>query len=875
MNILKRILVRFQALFHKRKLDSEMDQEMRSHIEQRTLHNIEAGMNPEEARYAALRQFGWIESIKDTCRDQRGVGWIENFGQDIRYGVRMLLKNPGFTAITVSTLALGIGGSTAVFSIINAVILRPLPYPEPERLVLVWTESSASRKERSGYANYADWKTQCSAFEDLAIYDPFSCLLTGLEQAEKISAARTSANFFSVLGVSPVLGRAFSADESNQRSRVAVVSYSLWQRRLAGASNVIGRTLQIDGRNAEIIGVMPEDFAFPSEQVELWELQAPEQAPARGLGPWFVLGRLKPEQTIDRAQTELRSVAARLAQEYPAAKGLSARLVLLSEEIAGPGLRLSLLILFGAVISVLLIGCANLVNLLLVRGVTRRRELATRMALGASSLRVTRQLAVECLPIGLLGGVVGVGLSALIVRGVRALSGTRIPRLADIDLDMTVVSFALGLTGLATLLFAVMPGMQTRHLDINESLKEGARGTGSSRQSSLRNALVIGEVALAFTLLFGAGLLVRSFQSVRAVDMGFSPESVLCAGVRFPQMISGEEAVVFYQELCRRLQAVPGVEAVGLIEDVFGGGNTSGRVTIEEAPPDSDSTEVTQVRRDSITPSWFQAVRVPLLRGRLFGEGDRAGTPPVAIINETMARHFWPGGDPLGKRFKLGPRLASNSPPWLTVIGIARDMRRERLERPPLPQVFRPLAQLPSLHMELLVRTGSTPMALADVVRREVHTLDKRVAISGISTLETRIGASLFERKFQTSLSSSFSVVALLLAAVGIYGIVHFSVQQRTREIGVRMMLGAQRVDMLSLIVSQGLRLVLIGIGLGIFLVFTITRLMRQLLFGIEPTDPLTFVAASILLIAIGFLACWLPARRAARVDPMVALRYE
>ncbi|MCI0538707.1 MAG: ABC transporter permease, partial [Verrucomicrobiales bacterium] len=773
--------------------------------------------------------------------------------------------------VAVLTLALGIGGSTAVFSLINTVILRPLPFPDPERLVLVWTALADSRTTRSAYGSYADWKEQCTVFEDLAIYDGFSCLLTGTEASEKINATRTSANFYSVLRVSPALGRTFTEEEAKQRARVVVVSHGLWQHRLAGDPNVVGRTIETDGQTAVIIGVMPEDFDFFRDS-ELWQLQPPDQPAPRGAGPWFVLGRLKEGRNLDQAQAELQSVAARQAQAYPGSnQDLSARVVPWSEAITGPDLRLALWILFGGVAFVLLIGCSNLANLLLVRGVARRRELATRLAIGASPLRVARQLIVECLPIGALGGLAGVALAQLLIQVARALAGTRIPRLAEVGLDPVVLCFALALTTLTTLLFAIIPGLQARRLDVNESLKEGARGTGGVKEKSLRHVLLVGQVALAFTLLFGAGLLLRSFQSVRAMDLGFDPERLFCVGIRFPQIKSREEAVVFYSELTRRLESLPGVEAVGLIEDAFGGGNAAGRITIEEDMTQRSQIELGQVRRDSITPSWFQAIGAPLLRGRGFDESDRAGAPPAAIINETMAQRLWPGQDPVGKRFKFGP--PESPTPWLTVVGLARDMRRERLERAPIPQVFRPIAQLPSLHMELHVRTGMPPLALAESVRRESQSIDKSVAVYGGGTMEKRIGASLFERKFQASLLSAFSIVALLLAAIGTYGIVHFSVQQRTREIGVRMVLGAQKLDVLSVVMSEGLKLVLIGVGLGVALALSIMRLMQRLLFEVRPTDPFTFAAVAVVLGGIALLACWLPARRAAKIHPMDALR--
>jgi putative ABC transport system permease protein len=794
---------------------------------------------------------------------------------DLRFAFRQLLKNPGFTAVAMLTLALGIGGSTAVFSLINAVILRPLPFPDPERLVLIWTALADGRTTRSAYGTYADWKEQCTAFDGLAAYDGFTCLLTGPEETERINGTRTSANFFSILRATPVLGRTFTEEDARQLARVVVVSHRLWQRRFGGDPNIVGRTMEIDGQTAAIIGVMPEHFAFPSENSdsELWQLQSLEQPAPRGAGPWFVLGRLKEGETLDRAQTELRSVAARLAQAYPGTnRDLGARVMPLSEEITGPNLRLALWILLGAVAVVLLIGCSNLANLLLARGVTRRRELATRLALGASPLRVARQLIIECLPIGIFGGLAGVALALSLVRVARALGGTRIPRLDHVGLDPVVMCFALALTLLATLFFAIIPGLQARRLDVNESLKEGARGTGGLKEKSLRHALLMGQVALAFVLLFGAGLLLRSFQSVRTVDIGFHPERVLCANIRLPRTRNPDEALMFFQELNRRLEKLPGVQAVGLITDVFGGGNASGVITLEDGAADAGGPEISQVRMDSLTPDCFQAMGAPLLRGRFFDDGDRRGSPPVAIINDTMARRFWPGRDPLGKRFKFG--RGDSTAPWLTVVGVVGDMRRERPERAPLPQVFRPLAQVPRVGVEMLVKTSSNPLALAGVVRQEIRSLDKG-AVLGVTTLEQRISLSLFEQKFQTWLLSVFSLVALLLAAVGTYGIVHFSVQQRTREIGMRIALGARKLDVLSLIVGQGLKPVLIGVSVGVALAFATTRVLQRLLFEVKPTDPLTFAGVSLLLVCVALFACWLPARRAAKIHPMEALRYE
>jgi len=794
---------------------------------------------------------------------------------DLKFAFRQLLKNPGFAAVAALTLALGIGANTAIFSLINGVILRPLPFFEPERLVSASIQPGDARPTQTSHTTYLDWREQCRAFEDLAIYDPSSCLLTGAEQSERIGATLTSASFFSVLRAVPALGRTFTDEEEKQGAAVVVVSHGFWQRRFAGDSNIVGRTLEIDGKTTLIIGVMPEQFTFTAETSEhLWRLQAAEQNAPRGAGRWFVLGRLKQGSSIAQTQAELRSVTERIAQTLPNAnRNLTAHVMPLSQAIAGANLRLALWILFGAVFAVLLIGCSNLANLLLVRGVARRRELATRVALGASPSRVTRQLVVECLPIGLLGGIAGIALADLIIRLVRALGGTRIPHLTEVELDPAVLCFALALTGLATLLFAMIPGLQARRFEVNEALKEGARGTGGLHQTSLRQALLVGQVALAFTLLFGAGLLLRSFQNARAKDLGFNPGNLLIANLRLPPLKTNEAAVVFYTELSRRLEALPGVEAVGLIDDVFGGRNAAGRITTEAGATAGMLNDLNEVRRDAITPSWFQAVGAPLLRGRSFDDGDRSGTIRVAIINETMARRLWPGEDPVGKRFKFGP--LESQQPWLTVVGLARDMRRQRLEREPMAQVFVPVAQDPERSMELLIKSAGNPLALADAVRHEVHAMDKTAFVSGITTMEERIGRSLFERRFQTALLAAFSLVALLLSAIGTYAVVHFSVQQRVREIGVRMVLGAQRFDVLSMVMRQGLKTILVGVAFGVALAFAITRLMERLLYEIKPTDPLTFAGVSLLLVCVALLACWLPARRAAKVDPMEALRHE
>jgi putative ABC transport system permease protein len=878
---LKRITRRWRALFRRDELERELNAELRFHIEHETAQNLRSGMDQEEARYAALRSFGGIEQSKEECRDARGVRLIEESWQDVRYCVRMLLKNPAFTAVVVLTLALGIGANTAIFSVLNSVLLRPLPYQDSDRLVFLWSDTPKqnTREMGSAYANISDWNNQNQSFEELAFFDPTSVTLTGINDPEQVQSVHASANLFSLLGVAPLIGRTFSPEEEQNQVHVVVLSYGLWQRRFGGSRSVIAQTLEVDNVKSQVIGVMPERFQFPGKNSQIWEPHTlvpdwQRQKTQRGTGSWRVVGRLKPNFTVQQAQTEMSSIASRLEQAFPNFnKGLGINLVPFQIQVTGTNVRLVLWMIFGAVVLVLLIACTNVANLMLARGIVREREIAIRMALGAGRLRLIRQLLTESAVLSLLAGLFGLLLATAGIKGLISFGPKDIPRLDGAEVDLRVIAFALGVSLLTGLLFGLVPALKVSQSDPGGTLKESRSSMGGLSGRRTRGLLVIAEFSLALPLLLGAGLLLRSFMHLQAVDAGFDPARVLLIQTAPARNSTTDQWRVFYQQVSERIAALPGVEAAGLIEEILISGNPDGLITIEGGSPDSSPSARIPFRRDVISEGLFQTLRVPLRTGRFFNVHDNQGAVPVTIINETMARQFWPGEGALGKRLKLGPAQSPN--PWLTVVGVVGDMRRQNLERQPIAQIFLPHLQSPERRMNLLIRTTAESTQLAPVVRDEIRAIDKTVLISQVSTLESLLARTSAQRRFQTWLLTLFSTIALLLAAVGIYGLIHQSVILRTHEIGIRLALGAKRRDVLRLVVTQGMSLAACGIGMGLLAAFGLTRVLAGLLFGVTATDPATFMAAPLLLAMVAFLACYIPARRAAKVDPMVALRYE
>jgi predicted permease len=881
MRNLRGWIMRVGSLFNKQREDQNLECEIETHLQMHSEDNIRLGMSPEEARRQAIIKLGGVEATKEAYRDQRGLPVVETLWQDLRYAARVLRRNPGFTVVAISILALGIGANITIFSVVNSVLLRPLPYPDADRLVFLWSEAPKQnvRERASAYANFSEWRNQNTLFEDLAVFDPTSVTLTGAAEPEQVMSVHASANLFPLLGVPPLLGRTFTADEEQQKARVVVLSHGLWQRRFGSSPGVLGQTLEIDGVSSQVIGVMPELFEFPKKNTQLWEPHTLElnwegQKAQRGTGSWLVVGRLKATVSLQQAQTEMSSIAQRLEQAYPDAnKGLGVNVVPFQLQLTGSNVRLALWILFGAVVFVLLIACSNVANLMLARGIAREREMAIRMALGAGRMRLIRQLLTESSLLALLAGAVGLFIARFGIQALLSFSPPNIPHLDSIAIDAKVLAFTTIVSLLTGMLFGLAPALKISQAHPGEALKEGRSASGGISGRRLRGLLVITEFSLAVLLLAGAGLLLRSFMQLQAVDPGFDPSRVLLLQTAPALNSTADQWRVFYQQVNERIAALPGVEAAGLTEEIFISGNPTGLITIQGGSSDSSAPARIPFRRDVISEGLFQTLRVPLRTGRFFNAQDNQGAVPVTIINETMARRFWPGEEALGKRFKLG--LAQSTGPWLTVVGVVGDMRRQSLEREPIAQIFLPHLQSPERRMNLLIRTTAEPTQLAPVVRNEIRSIDKTVLIYGISTLESQLARAVAQRRFQTWLLTLFSALALLLAAVGIYGLIHQSVMLRTREIGTRLALGAQPREVLRLVVGQGLRLALCGIGIGLLAAFALTRVLTGLLFGVTATDPLTFIAAPLVLLLVALLACYLPARRATKVDPLTALRYE
>ncbi|MCI0404243.1 MAG: ABC transporter permease [Acidobacteria bacterium] len=808
---------------------------------------------------------------------------METLWQDVRYGVRQLARSPGFTAIAVLTLALGIGANTAIFSVVNAVLLRPLPHPEPERLTMVWLDNRDEGwpEDLTSYPTYLDWRSQNRSFEDMAAFTPSEASLSGDGEPERVRSAVVSANYFSVLRVQPARGRIFRPEEEVPGAgRVVVLSAGLWQRRFAGSPDIVGQPVNLGGNPFTVIGVLPPGFEAPA-RTELWlpfSILPQQRLEARGSLWLYVVGRLKPDVPLAEAQAEMTAIARRLEQQYPdTMTNLGVNLVPLHTEVVGK-VRPALLTILGAVVFVLLIACANVANLQLARTAARQRELAVRAAVGAGRSRLVRQLLTESLLLAMLGGVLGLLLALWGVETLRGVLPANVPRVEEISVDAGVLVFLLGATLATTLLFGLVPALRTTRLELNDSLKEGGRSATDGSHSRLRSALVVGEVALALLLLLGAGLMLRSFQNLLAVNPGFRTGNVLTFDLNTSPSKYPEPAQVsqFYEQLFGRLKGLPGVEGVGAASDVPLSGsiwpNAAG-FTLEGIARSPEDLRLS-VNISVVATDYFRTLGVPLVRGRFLGPEDSPESSPVLLINEAMARRYWPNQDPIGKRMKYGGGVDPTEP-WRTIVGVVADVRDSELDRETRIASYLPHSQVPRRAMTLVLRSSSDPMRMAPWVREQVWSLDSTMPVANLSTMEARLERSVAQRRFNLLLLGLFGVLALTIASIGIYGVIGYSVSQRRHEIGVRMALGAQRRDIFRHVVGQGIGLALLGIGIGLAGAFALTRFITGLLFRIEPTDPATLVVVSALLAGVAFLACFMPARRAARVDPMVALRYE
>ncbi len=799
---------------------------------------------------------------------------MDTLFRDIRHGIRSLLKRPGFTLIALIALALGIGANTAIFSLVNAVLLRPLPFSEPDRLVWMWGNiRNGGNRASVSPLDYLDYRGQNKTFSEFAAMFsvPLAVNLTGSGEPERLVAAGVTGNYFQALGVQPALGRSFVLQNEKPGSdQVAVLSYSLWQKRFGGDTSIVNKTITLDGKVCEVLGVMPKDFSFP-QATELWVPLNFDVSPhmkqrkAHFLRP---IGRLKPGVTIAQAQADTDAIAQQLAAQYPETDtGWNLRVVSLREQLVG-NTRPTLLILFGAVGFVLLIACANVANLLLVRAASRHKEVALRTALGASSFHIVRQMITESVMLALFGGALGTLLALWGVDVLATLSDSSLPSTALVRIDLTVLGFTLLLSIVTGVLFGLAPALRTVKLNLVDSLKEGGRGSGEGIQRNrIRSALVVFESAIAVVLLIGAGLLIRSLIRLQNTDPGFDPHNVLTMRVDLPQQKypKPDNAVNFFRQLEARVGGLPGVENVGMITELPLSGQPNDMPFIVEG---RSKEQIFDFDFRRINQQYFQSLRIPLKRGRNFTEQEVSQSSKVLIVSELLASEVFPNEDPLGKRVVM----------WMgnqvfEIVGIVGDLRHRSMENQPAPIMYLPT--LENGGTNLVIRTQTNPLALAAAVRKEVQAIDPDQPVAAVKTMEDWISSAVSTQRYRTGLLALFAAVALLLASTGIYGVMSFSVTQRTHEIGVRMALGARQRDVLSLVIRQGMALVIIGVGIGLLGAFAVTRVLTNLLFEVTAKDPVTFGVVGLFLTLVAFVACYVPARRATKVDPLVALRYE
>ncbi|MGH9840034.1 MAG: ABC transporter permease [Blastocatellia bacterium] len=794
--------------------------------------------------------------------------------QDLRYGLRMLLKHKGFTLIAVFTLVLGIGANTAIFSVVNAVLLRPLPFPEPERIVRLWESHPPTNLPQFSVAfpNFLDWRSQNQVFAQMAAYREDGFNLQAGAEPRRVNGARVTVDFFAVLGVLPAAGRAFLPQEDAPGGeRVVILSHALWQQSFGGDPQLVGRQLKVDGQACTVVGIMPSGFRFPQDDVELWLPYALDPKSSRTPHFLRVLGRLKPGATLQQVRTELETIAVRLEQAYPDTnKGWRVFMLPLHEAISGQ-MQTPLYVLLGAVLFVLLIGCANVANLLLSRNAVREREIAIRTALGAGRRRIVRQLLTESLLLALLGGMGALLFAAWAVKLLTTLGPSNIPRLNEAALDGTVLGFTLAVSMLTGLIFGLAPAWQHARLNLNTALKDGARMAGGSARR-LRQLLVVAEIAFALLLLIGAGLMLKSFVRLQQVAPGFDPQRALTMEVNLApaKYARGEQRTAFLQQVLERLRALPGVEFAGATHRLPLRGNSGMGFQIEGRPAPAPG-ESTNANYRAITPDYFRAMGTPLVAGRTFTEEEAWQKPSAVIINQKFQRRHWPDENALGKHIKLG----GPDGPLVTVVGIAADVKESGLDADTAAGLYLPYVRGPVPRMTLVLRTGPEPLSLAAAASAELRQIDAEQAVSGISTLEQLLSETVAQPRFNAGLLALFALLALTLAAVGIYGVMAYAVAARTQEIGLRMALGAQARDVLKLVIGQGMKLVTFGLALGSLAALGLTRWLKTLLFGVEATDPLTYAVIAALLAAVALVACYLPARRAMAVDPLVALRHE
>ena len=882
---MRRFFARLANLFRGRSAEPDLTREIASHLALLEEEFERRGLPPEQAKLAARRAYGGVEQAKELHREARSFVWIEQCFKDVRYGARNLLRTPMFTMVAVITLALGIGANTAIFSVVNAVLLRPLAYKDPDRLVTILHYGSAP----VAGANYIDWRDQSHSFEAMGAAEYWSPNLTGTDPPEHLLGLRMTQNLLPMLGVEPLLGRVFVPGEDQTGAEHEVVlSHRLWQRRFNSDANVLGKSIVLDGQGYTVIGVMPVEFKFApfwATHAELWApLAFGDRIHNRGGNSLRIFARLKQGITLAQARAEIATITGRLEKQYPGTNR-DVFVTPLKENVVGK-VETPLLILLGAVGFVLLIACANVAHMLLARTADRQKEIAVRTALGAGRWRVIRQFLTENLLLAAIGAAAGLLLAMWGTRGLVLLSPAKLPRIDMVAIDPPVVLFLLGVTVLTALTFGLAPAWHAAIGNLSGALKEGGRGgTDGIRRNRLRTFLVASEFALAFMLLIGAGLMLRSFFALQSLDPGFNPHHVLSMVVSVAGSNEAQPVrrTLFYRQLLDRVRALPGVESAGGINHLPLIGDSWGWSFVIEGRPKPQPGDEPMATYRVAMPGYFETMRLPVLRGRAIAESDDARAPGVVLINERAAKEFWPGEDPIGKRISFQADK-DNRPTWLTVIGVVKNAKQSDWGANADPEAYLAALQnqdflgAPASHISyltLVVRANGDPAALAPTVKQVVWSFDRNLPISEVVTMDGVVAEATAEPRFEMLLLAVFAAIALVLAAVGIYGVMSYSVSRRTHEIGIRISLGAGRADVLGMVVRQGMVQALAGTAAGIAGALLLSRLMAGMLYGVRPTDPVTFAGVGMVLGLAALAATCVPARKATRIDPMVALRHE